>query len=160
MPVKKAVKMEKKKWEFGWGKAILAGFAYAIIAQIIHMVEAYATMDYYIDPSYYQMWSRFMMPGAGAPPMEFFMMSMLFGTFVGILLAYVYQQIKGSIPADNAYFRGMKFGWILFLVAGIPGFLMMYSILGLPFGLIFAWLLSGLAIYVVGGAAIAKIVEY
>ncbi|MFH1443570.1 MAG: hypothetical protein ABIG96_06050 [Candidatus Micrarchaeota archaeon] len=149
------MKMQKG---LGWGKALVAGIAYAVISQAIRIIESFFTMDYYTDPANFALWSRMMMPGAGAPPMEFFIYNLLFGVLIGMVFAYAYNSIKSAIPAENSWMRGVKFGWLLFLVAGIPGFIMLFMILAVPVMLNFSWLVSGLVVYLLGGAAIGKII--
>ncbi|MFH0971825.1 MAG: hypothetical protein V1835_04630 [Candidatus Micrarchaeota archaeon] len=156
---KKQKEQKKKISNMGpWGKVFLAGAAYAIIGMIIHMIEAAYTMDYYTNPIYFPLWSLMMMPTAGAPPMDFFITSLAFGLFTGMLIAYVYLVVKDSIPEKNLWVKGAKYGWLLFLVAGIPMFLSLYLLLSIPFGLIFSWLASGFIIYLAGGAAMGRIV--
>lgn len=140
-------------------KVIAAGIVFAIISQVIHMIEAGIYMDYYIDPAYFGLWSKLMMPSAGAPPAEFFITGMIFGTIAGLLYSYVYLTIKGSIMDANPWMRGLKFGWLLFLVAGLPMFLTTYLIMAIPFQLNFGWLWSGLLSYLLGGAAIGRILK-
>src|SRR3989344_2420666 len=142
-----------------FGKVLLAGVIFAIISQIIHMLEASINMAYYTDPAYFALWSKVMMPGAGAPPAEFFITSMIFGTITALLYAYVYITIRGSIKDGSPWMRGLKFGWLLFLVAGLPMFLMNYLIIAIPFGLNIGWLASSFLSYLIGGTAIGKILE-
>ncbi len=145
--------------ELKFSKVVLAGIIYAVIAQIVHTLEALLTMDYYIDPSYFPLWSKIMMPTAGAPGAEFFSLSIIFGVIMGWIYTYVYMTIRGSIKDENPFMRGAKFGWLLFLVAGIPMFLTSYLLLNIPLGLLFTWLTSGFIIFLVGGAAIGRIMK-
>ena len=52
-------------------RMIGAGVLFGIIALIVHWIFAYVGMDYYLDPAYFPVWSKLMMPTAGPPPASF-----------------------------------------------------------------------------------------
>jgi len=139
-------------------KIIVAGIVFAIIAQIIHYVEAIATMDFYMDPDYFAVWSKIMMPTAGPPPNEFYYYSIVFGVITGIIYAVVYAMIKKSVLGKTIVKQGIYFGFFLFLL-GIPHFLSMYLLINLSTMLLVYWTISGLIVNLIGGVVIAYIVK-
>ena len=141
------------------GRIIGAGIVFAVISQIIHSIEAFATMNYYLIPEYWPVWSKVMMPGEGAPPMSFYGYSFGFAVIIGVIFALAYSVIKDSLKGKNAMQNGVRYGTILFFVAGIPFSLTLYLLVNLPVGLIAYWAFSTLIIYVLGAIAIAKIVK-
>ena len=135
-------------------KIIVVGIVYAIIAQVFHIVEAYATMDFYKDPAYFSVWSKIMMPGEGAPPNEFYYYSIMFSIITGIIFAVVYETIKKGLPGESIR-KGFYYGFLVFLISGIPFFLTMYLLINLPTTLLIVWLADSLIIYLIVGAIIA-----
>lgn len=134
-------------------KILLAAVAYAVIAQIIHWIGAFLSMDFYIDPAYMGVWSQLMMP----PMTYFFYYSVGFAFITGALLAAVYSMVYCCLPARTNVKRGLVYGLIVFMVAGIPGSLAMYLLINLPAMLILLWTVENLVIYLLGGAAIALV---
>jgi hypothetical protein len=94
-------------------------------------------MDYYTNPAYFGVWSKLMMPGPGAPPVEFALYGLLFAFITGWTFAWGYELIQKALP-----YRGLKKGEsfcaVLFMVAGIPGALTNILLFNLP-GLLVAW---------------------
>jgi uncharacterized membrane protein YeaQ/YmgE (transglycosylase-associated protein family) len=139
------------------GRIIIAGIIFAVIAEIIHSIGAYASMKYYTMPEYFPVWSKIMMPSAGPPPTSFMIYGLVFSFITGFLLAMVYSVIKEGIPAKALNKKGLIFGLLLFLIAGIPGALSMYLLINLPIALIIGWTIEDLIVYLVGGIVIARI---
>ncbi|NIO44610.1 MAG: hypothetical protein GTN36_03595 [Candidatus Aenigmarchaeota archaeon] len=139
-------------------KIIVAGIVVAIIAQIIHSIEAMATMDFYMDPDYFAVWSKIMMPGPGPPPTEFYYYSIIFGIITGIIYAVIYAMIKKSVPGKTILKQGLYFGFLLFLL-GIPHFLSIYLLINLPALLLVYWAITGLIVNLINGVIIAYIVK-
>ena len=139
-------------------KIIVSGILFAIISQIIHTIESFATMNFYMDSTYFGVWSKIMMPTAGAPPAEFYYYSIIFAVITGIIYAIVYEMIKKSLPAKTLTKQGLYFGLLLFLLS-IPFSLTMYLLINLPTLLLVYWSVSGLVIYLIGGIVIARIMK-
>jgi len=149
-------------------KIIVAGIVFAIIAQIIHTIESFATMNFYTDPKYFSVWSTIMMPVQGPPPTEFYIYSIVFGIIAGIIYAVVYEMVKKSLPvgtvlkqgffSSTTFKHGLYFGLLLFLI-GIPMSLMMYLLINLPTMLLVYWSISGLIVNLIGGVVIARIMK-
>jgi len=131
----------------------------AIVAQIVHTIEAIFTMSYYTDPQYFQVWSKIMMPGPGAPPSEFYIYSFVFALVGWVLFGYVYEMLGGAIKEKEQNKRGLKFGALIFLVAGVPMTLMLFLLINLPIGMLLSWAVSGLALDLIGGMVAARMIQ-
>lgn len=134
-------------------RIIAAAIVFAIIAQVIHTLGAQFGMGYYTDPAYFSVWSTLMMP----PMTSFLYYSIGFAFVTGILLAMAYTIIGCCLPGKTDIRRGLVYGILLFLVAGIPGALSTYLLINIPAVLILMWAVENLVIYLAGGAAIARI---
>ncbi|MFH0711344.1 MAG: hypothetical protein V1944_02085 [Candidatus Aenigmatarchaeota archaeon] len=138
-------------------RILLAAIAYVVISQVIHTVSSMLTMSYYTDPTYFPVWSKAMMPAAGPPPTEFYLLSIGFVFIVGLIYSLIYEKVKG-IMKGTAFNKGLKYGLALFLMAGVPFFFSMYLLINLPVALLIEWLLvDGLVMYLLGGIAIARL---
>jgi len=145
------------KWKF-W-KVLASAIIFAAISYIVRLAEAMMTMDFYIDPNYFAVWSKLMMPAAGPPPAEFAYASIGFALVTGLILAYVYTIVKTIVPAKHFIRRGLQYGFVIFLVAGIPTGLTMYLLINLPGMLLLYWTISSLIIYLLGGIVFAKLLK-
>jgi hypothetical protein len=142
-----------------WKRIIIAAIIFAIIAQVLRTVESMLTMDFYMDPEYFGVWSKLMMPTAGPPPAEFFYTSIASGLIIAVIYAAVYDLIKNSIPGKTDIKKGLKYGALLFILVQIPGLLGMYLLINLPTLLLIYWGISSLVILLVGGIVFAKIIK-
>jgi hypothetical protein len=141
-------------WMIFW-----AGFLFAVLAQIVHTIGAYATMGYYMMPEYFSVWSKIMMPNAGPPPLSFTVYALIFGAIGGILTAFVYGVVKNSVPGNRVSKKGLNYGLLIFMVAGIPSFLSMLLLINLPQTLILYWAVEWLIIDLLGGMLIARVMR-
>ena len=140
-----------------WTKIIFGAAGFVVVSQIVNLLLAAVTMNYYSDPNYFAVWSKVMMPAAGPPPEAFFAYSLIFSLITGTILSYFYVRTHRLI-SGTATQKGAKYGFALFLIAGLPFFLTDYLLVNLPFGLLLGWLLGdGLIGYVLGGIAIARL---
>ena len=139
-------------------RLLAAAAVYVIIAQIIFTIGAMADMPYYMDAAYSDVWSKVMMPAAGPPPAEFYYASILFQAVYGFLFAFVYTVIKGAVPGKGWKNKGLMYGFLVFLVAGVSD-LGMVLLVNLPMALVLSWVLQGLVVYLLAGLAAAKIVK-
>lgn len=130
-----------------------------IIATVFRTVESMMTMDYYMDPDYFSVWSKLMMPTAGSPPIEFTVTSIVFAFIGGLLFAGVYNVIAKGVPGKTLLRKGINYGLIIWIVAGIPFSLSMVLLINLPIDLIAFWTVTSLIIYSIVGAATSKIVK-
>ncbi len=113
-------------------------------------------MSYYTNPEYFALWSKLMMPANGPPGTEFFIASILIDIIIGIILAGSYSLLAVSIPGEGIS-KGINYGILLFLIAGVPFTLSMYLLFAVPGSLLVYWAISTLVIYLISGAAFAKI---
>jgi hypothetical protein len=138
-----------------WLRVFLGAIAYLVIAQVLHTVSSMLTMNYYIDASYFAVWSKVMMSAAGPPSMEFYYYSLAFSLIIGLIYSYIYTEIKNFMKGTVVK-KGLKYGFAIFLIAGIPFFLSNYLLINLPLNLLVYWLVfDGLLTYLLGGIAIA-----
>jgi hypothetical protein len=141
-----------------WKKVLTAGFIYLIIAFIIRQVEAVLTMNYYLMPEYFGVWSKLMMPKAGAPPTSFFLTSILFSFITGVGLAIFYDCIKTLLPKDK-WQRILCFTCLItglsFLFFSLTAFLLF----NLPFMLLVWWFISSVVIFFLTAAVFVRILK-
>ena len=142
-----------------WKRIIIATIVFAIVSQVVHTVESMLTMDYYMDEAYFQVWSKLMMPTAGPPPTEFYIASITSAVIIALIYAAAYDIIKGSLPGKTTMKKGLQYGIMLFVLVQIPGLLGMYLLINLPVLLLVYWAIGSLAILLIGGIVIAKIVK-
>lgn len=145
------------KKQISFGKIFLGGIIYTVIATILHWIEPLIAMKYYTMEEFFPVWSRLMMPNAGPPPASFMIYSVLFTLVGGILFALVYAVIKEGVPGKTLVKKGLIYGSIVFLLAGIPTSLMLYLLINLPSTLIWLWAVEVLVIYLLGGMIVAKV---
>lgn len=138
---------------------LIAAIIYVVIAEIVHVADTFLTMNFYLMPQYFSVWSKVMMPNAGPPPMSFYVYSILFAFITGLIFAYIYNLIKNSVPGKKELQKGICYGIILFLINGIPGFLSLYLLINLPFVLIVSWMIENFVIFLIGGIVIAYLVK-
>ncbi|MGB9719314.1 MAG: hypothetical protein ACPL06_01825 [Candidatus Anstonellales archaeon] len=141
-----------------WTKVFIAAILFMVVGKIIYTLEAFFTMNYYLDANYFAVWSKVMMPTVGPPPPSFHFYTVLFGFITGFLFAMVYAMVRKAIPYEGMM-KGATYGVLVFLVAGIPGALSTYLLINLPTGLIVWWMFSRLLVDLIGGALTAKIVR-
>lgn len=139
-------------------KFLLAAVIITIIMQIIYIVvDGMIAVDLYKDPAYFPVWSKLMMPAEGAPPASFMYLSLLFNFISAVLFTLVYVVLKNGVPGASISFKGLTFGALMFLIAGIPGALAMFLLLNLPLSLILLWTAEDLVWKLLGGMAAAKL---
>ena len=142
-----------------WKSIGIFALAMSVIAQIVHTLEAMLTMGFYLDPAYFPLWSKIMMPAAGAPPPEFMLLSFLFSLIAWALFGFAFMSLGSAIREKDQVRKGLAFGSMIFLVAGLPMTMTMYLLISLPAGLLVSWMASGLVLYLVAGVIAAKIIK-
>jgi hypothetical protein len=140
-------------------RIILAGIICMVISYAVNMVSALLTIDFYKDPAYYQVWSKIMMPTAGPPPWYFALYAIAFSLIGGILIAVVYYFVKSAFRQKSAVKKGLFYGLLLFLVAGIPPMLSMILLINLPLMLVIIWIIMSGIVYLLDGMVVAKLVK-
>jgi hypothetical protein len=130
-----------------------AAVAITVVAYIVNTLGAFATMGYYTDPAYFAVWSKFMMPTAGPPPLEFTAASLIAGFLVALLFVFFYTRVRQVMKRWTCY------GMLVFFVGTLPGFLSMALLINLPIGLIAAWTVLGLIINLIASWLVWKILK-
>ncbi len=139
-------------------RAVAVALLLTVVGYVVHTAEALLTMEYYLDPAYFSVWSTIMMPEAGPPPAEFTYLSLLFGFAAALIYVWAYKLVEpGLIEADGWLRKGAYFGVLLFLVGVLPGSLSLYLLINLPAILIAWWALSGFVIALLDGIIIARL---
>ncbi|MEK6978719.1 MAG: hypothetical protein AABW86_00720 [Candidatus Micrarchaeota archaeon] len=130
-----------------------------IIGQIAWTLETIVDMAHYANPAYFGVWSKLMMPTAGAPPTEFFIVSVVVSLIGWAIFACAYSVFGGAIKAKNELEKGVKFGGWIFLLATLPGSLSMYMLFNLPAMLLVSWTIVGLVLNLVAGVLAVKVMK-
>jgi hypothetical protein len=138
---------------------LIAAIVFTIISYAINMLGAFADMKYYLNPDYLPVWSKLMMPGPGPPPAEFIYYSLLFTFVIALLFVFVYIRIRPVFKSKSLAKNGIKYGFGVFLIGVIPGYLSLFLLINLPVGLIVSWTAQSLISYLIAGAAVAKIIK-
>jgi hypothetical protein len=145
------------KYKISFWRLIITGVVLAITAQIINSIGASLTMPYYLLEEYFPVWSKLMMPAAGPPPMSFFIYALAFNFLVGILFALVYTVVRNALPIKQLWLKGAFYGFLVFIVGGVPGFLSLLLLINLPFGLVVFWAFENLFTDLINGVVTAWI---
>ena len=134
----------------------ISSIVFLIISQIINSITAVFTMSYYTNREYFALWSKVMMPANGPPGTEFFLASIIIDLIVGMILAGSYSLLADAIPGEGIS-KGINYGILLFLIAGVPFTLTVFLLFAVPGSLLVFWAISSLVIYLISGAVFAKI---
>jgi len=133
---------------------IIGGILFAVASQIILMGEVIATMDIYMMPEYFPVWSKLMMPDMGPPPAIFYAISISVSVGLALLYSTVFHILRTAIPGTGIR-KGLSYGILLFLLSSFPSMLGMWMLINLPAKFFIAGLAFGLVHYLIGGAIIA-----
>ena len=152
------VKMDRKK-------LILSAAAFTLISFAVNFIGAIEDMGYYTAPANAALWSKEMMPSNASPPFSFFILTIAFTFISSLVIAYAFSiskqafYSKKAFSADRAWVAGAKFGLFIFLLLHLSGFFTMYMLLSIPTGLLFSWLVQGFFSSMLGGMAMARLME-
>jgi len=130
-------------------KGVEGGIAYGIIATLMMFLLTFTynlaginLLSLYYGPAFLPMSA---------------MNAMYFVPFVaGFLYALVYGVVRSALPGRKLE-KGLAFGFIIWLIATLPGMLMTAATMTVPSVLVVEWTFTMLANLVTGGAAIAWI---
>jgi hypothetical protein len=150
-------KQEKDKGKFCLllKKLALFGFIFAVISMIIHTLAAFLEMSYYVNPAYFSLWSKIMMPNAGPPGILFYVLSFLFSFISGAIFACVFTILKRGIQYKGIV-RGIFYAMLIFLVVSVQGYLAMILLVAVPPILVLYWAIESLVIYAITGIILGK----
>lgn len=104
-----------------------------------------STVQEYQNPALFRPWSDPLM-----------LLYFVHPFMLGIALAFVYERVKTVLPGKTPLLRGMKFGFIVWLVATLPGMLISYSSFSLSFAMVLTWTLSALFQLIVAGVVLTR----
>ncbi|UCG95276.1 MAG: hypothetical protein JSV92_04505 [archaeon] len=149
----------KRKPMGKWRRIIIASIIFMVIAQAVHTLGSFATMDFYTNPEYFHLWSEIMMPTGGAPGMEFFAVSVLFNFITALILTLFYVLINKSVPGKFSFMKGINYGILLFIITAVPTFFSMSLLLAVPVLLSISWMIEALIIDILGGIVIARFIK-
>lgn len=139
-------------------KFIIAVILLTVVAQVVHTVGAMLTMKYYLDPNFFPVWSKVMMPCAGPPPPSFMLWALGLGLISWAIFCAVYMILKSGVPGKSGIYKGLLFGLLMFLVGGLSGYFALFLMINLPLGLIAEWGIESLVILLINGAIAALLV--
>ena len=147
------------KWisKIHWGKVLLVGFLYTIIATVIRQLEVIWTMKYYTMPQYFGVWSKLMMPAAGPPPFEFMVTSFILTFASGMALTIIYYYLKDYLP-KGFWRRSTFFADVLVSTSFIFFTLPVYLLFNVPVALLGWWFVSTFVVLLAASILIVKIV--
>jgi hypothetical protein len=148
------------KWisRIHWGKVLLIGFLYTIIATVIRQLEVIWTMKYYTMPQYFGVWSKLMMPTAGPPPPEFMIMSIIFTFTSGMALTIIYYYLKEYLP-KGFWRRSTFFADVLISASFVFFTLPVFLLFNVPVALLGYWFVSTFIVIFLTSILIVKIVK-
>jgi hypothetical protein len=139
-------------------KLLLTSVIFTVVSFILHQIEAIITMNYYLDPQYFGVWSKAMMPSAGPPPPSFMITSLIFSFVTGVSITLIYYYLKDHLPKDTKkrifYFADLMAG-TSFLFSTLP----MYLMFNVPVGLLVSWFISNFIILTIGSFVMVKIIK-
>lgn len=144
--------------KFHWKKIIFASLILTVIDFIIHQIEATITIKYYLMPEYYGLWSKLMMPKAGPPPAEFFVISILVSFLSSLVLATIFVFIKDLLPKKHSL-RILGYTKITALFMLIFSYFPMFMMFNVPYVLLASWFLTSVIAIVVGACLFTKMLN-
>ncbi len=131
------------KWmkQIIWGKVLLIGLLYTVVATVIRQVEVIIMMPYYSSELYRGVWSTLFMPAIGPRSFEFFV-HYLIGTFlIGISLCIIYYYLKSYLPKKK-WERIFFFADVLVATSFIFFTIPVYVLFNVPVALIGSWFVT------------------
>ena len=138
---------------------LIAALAYTVFSYIVHLAGALLTLPYYMDPAYFSVWSKLLMPTAGPPPLTFSVYSLILGFIVALLFVFVYLRVRPLFKGKSRVRMGATYGFGVFLVGSLPGFFMLWLLINLPFLLILDYTVEALIANVGGGIITAYVMQ-
>jgi len=129
-----------------WKKVIAAGIAAGIVILLVGNLTGFLFYsDYSATP---QLWKS--MTG------NWYYNMVILDIFEGMLYAMVFSLFYSSIPG-RGWRKGVNFGFVLWLIATVPGMLMTYFTMAVPDSIVMSWLFGGLVSLLIAGPVIAVV---
>lgn len=131
------------KWmkDIQWGRVILVGGIYTIIAVVVRQIEAIIMMPYYQSEVYRGVWSKLLIPDVGSRPFEFFV-NYGIGTFLtGVSLCIIYYYLKAYL-SKKKWERTFFFADVLVATSFVFFTIPAYLLFNVPLALLGSWFVS------------------
>jgi len=144
--------------EINWKKVAITSVIFTVSSFVIHQIEALLTMKYYLDPNYFGLWSKLMMPKAGPPPMEFMITSIVFSLVTGISVTLIYYYLKDHLPKEKMK-RTFYFADLMIATSFVFSTLPMYLMFNIPVALLVSWFISNFVIVTFNSWVLVKIIK-
>jgi hypothetical protein len=141
-----------------WGRVLLSGLMYTVIANFVHIIESFLTRSYYTMPEYTGVWSKLIMPHAGQPSPQFLALSLLFGLLVGMFLAFVYVSLQDVLPKPTGS-RSFSFAGLLIGLELVLYILPVFLLFNVPVALLISWTISYSVIFILASILFARILR-
>jgi hypothetical protein len=141
-----------------WKKIFTSGIWYLVISFVTQQVFAALTMQYYRDPAYFATWSKLMMPNAGPPSLQFFVVSLLFTYTAGCTLAAVFD-FTHQLFGKKFWSQVIGFTDIVVGLSIVLGYLPMILLFNLPIILILWWVVATFVATLLSSVAFAKTIK-
>ena len=141
-----------------WGRVLLSGVIYTVMANVVHILESFLTRSYYTLPEYAGVWSKLIMPHAGQPSPQFLALSLLFGLIVGIFLAFVYVSIQDVLPKPT-WSRSFSFAGLLIGLELVLYILPVYLLFNVPVAILISWTISYSVIFILASILFVRILR-
>ncbi len=152
--------MKNLKWarKINVGKLLLVAGIYTVVATILRQIEAVLTMNFYLLPEHFGVWSKIMMPNIGPPPVEFFLSSAVITFATGLSITIIYYYMRDILPKNpktrTFYFADIMIG-TSFVFFTLPVFLLF----DVPWQLLVSWFVTTFIILLIGSYSIVKIIK-
>lgn len=128
---------------------VVAGVAALLLSLVLNpLINVFfpSLAGQYANPQLFRPWSD--------PLMSLFF---LYPILTGLILAFVWDKIKGVISGKTSLQKGAKFGVLYWLFTGLTGMLITYSTFPVSLLMILSWSFTGLVETVGASLVIAKI---
>lgn len=144
--------------QISWKKVSVFGFLYTVLAFIVRQIEVILTLKYYLNPDYFGVWSKLMMPNAGPPPSSFQITSVVFTFVSGVSLALIYYYLRSHLPESKKQ-RIFYFADLMVATSFIFFTLPVYLLFNVPFALLVSWFISSFVILVTASYLLVRIIK-
>lgn len=141
-----------------WKKVFWAGFLFLIISTVFRQIEVAFTMNYYLLPQYFDVWSKVMMPNAGPPPPSFMVLSAVFTFITGVTVATLYDYLKDRLP-KTYWQKVVAFSDIIIGLSIVLFTLPVYLLINVPARLLLIWLTTSIVTTVIYSMVLVKVVK-
>lgn len=133
----------------------LAAALVTIVSGVTHTLIAFFTMPYYLDPNFFSVWSKVMMPVAGPPPTLFYVLTLVFGLLAGFVYAELFLLTRKELTASPI----LSFAALIAMISLVIYYLPVYLLINIPLGLLIWWFGTDIVISLIISAGFSKILK-